>query len=451
MGIREILERKNASVGVFGIGRSNDGVIRYLKQLNPSIKLTLRSDTPINEAGSYEAERIFFGEDAMKDATEDVIFISPSVRRDRREFTEAQEKGVTLSSDAELFFEMTDKKPITVTGSDGKSTTTHLIAETYTLSGEEAAPCGNYGRALTSLLDTDTFPVAELSSFQLSYATPKSSYAVITNVTPNHLNWHTSFDEYIEAKMNITRNAERIVFDADSDTVCKRLSHREVFVKTSLLKSYEALRSIGGARHYVTFENGIILVDGMVYLDISRARRHEEYNIRNYMLTTGACMEKCTQDALTEAITTFVGLSHRAEEFFKCGGVKFIDSSIDSTPERTLKTLSALSEKPIVIIGGLGKGLSLEALATMLPSLTRGAVLLGTVGKELHEILLKRDLDYKFELRASLNDAVKTAYEMTSGNGTVILSPAATSFDNYKNFSERGNAFKRVVFALFRS
>ena len=88
MGIREILERKNASVGVFGIGRSNDGVIRYLKQLNPSIKLTLRSDTPINEAGSYEVERIFFGEDAMKDATEDVIFISPSVRRDRREFTE---------------------------------------------------------------------------------------------------------------------------------------------------------------------------------------------------------------------------------------------------------------------------------------------------------------------------------------------------------------------------
>ena len=449
MGIREAIKKKNASVGFFGLGGSNVGVIEYLKKLNPSIRQTLRSDTPIDESFRDTASRVLTQGDALRDIDEDVVFLSPSVRRGRKELAEAQKRGVLLSSDAELFFELTGTLPIVVTGSDGKSTTTHLIAKARTLSGIISEPCGNYGRALTSLLDTDIFPVAELSSFQLSYFTPQSSYTIITNITPNHLNWHASFEEYLEAKMNAAVNAEHIVFDADCKHVGKALAEREVYAKVSLAKSHASLRAMGGAENFVTFKNGIIYVNGTPYLDASGAQRRESYNVRNFMLTVAACMEECSIDAVKEAITLFPGLPHRAEEFFFSNGVRFIDSSIDSSPERTVKTLSALGERPIVIIGGLGKGLSLKPLADALPRLTKGAVLMGAVGRELAEILKARSDSYPFILAQSLDEAVRLGCNMAKPEGTLILSPAATSFDLYKNFSERGKAFKSTVVSLF--
>ena len=449
MGIREVLSKENASVGIFGLGRSNDGVIEYLRKLNPRIRLTLRSDCIIDEKYKTIAKRVLCESDALSDIDEDVLFLSPSVRRDRQEIAEAKNRGMLISSDAELFFELTDKLPIAVTGSDGKSTTTHLIAKAHTLSGRIAEPCGNYGRALTTLLDTDIFPVAELSSFQLSYFTPSTSYAVITNITPNHLNWHRSLHEYISAKMNVTKNAEKIIFDADGEIVCKSLAGREVFAKTSLEKDHAALKKIGGASIFVTHKNGIIYVNGSPYIDTTSAKRREVYNLRNYMLTVASCLESCDSNAIQKAITSFEGLSHRAEEFFTANSVRFIDSSIDSSPERTLKTLSALKEKPIVIIGGLGKGLSLEQLAKELPHLTRGAVLMSSVGRELFEILSNEQKGYRFTYTENLTEATRLAYDMANGRGTVILSPAATSFDFYKNFSERGNAFKNAVYSLF--
>ena len=308
MGIREAITKKNASIGFFGLGGSNAGVIEYLRKLNPSIRTTLRSDAPIDEVFKGTAFRVLEAGDALRDIDEDVLFLSPSVRRDRKELAEAQKRGVLLSSDAELFFESTKTLPIVVTGSDGKSTTTHLIARAHTLSGRISVPCGNYGRALTSLLDTDVFPVAELSSFQLSYFKPRSSYAVITNVTPNHLNWHTSFEEYRWAKMNAVVNAERTVFDADCEAVSSALAKREVYAKVSLTMDHASLRATGGAKNFVTFKNGIIYVNGTPYLDASGARRHEGYNVRNFMLTVAVCMEECNTDAITEAIISFPGL-----------------------------------------------------------------------------------------------------------------------------------------------
>ena len=249
--------------------------------------------------------------------------------------------------------------------------------------------------------------------------------------------------------MNAVVNAERTVFDADCEAVSSTLAKREVYAKVSLTMDHASLRATGGAKNFVTFKNGIIYVNGTPYLDASGARRREGYNVRNFMLTVAVCMEECNTDAITEAIISFPGLPHRAEEFFTANGVRFIDSSIDSSPERPLKTLSALGERPIVIIGGLGKGLSLKALADELPRLTRGAVLTGAVGRELSEILATRSEPYACVSAQDLTEAVKVGYDMAKPSGTVILSPAATSFDRYKNFSERGNAFKSIVLSLF--
>lgn len=446
-GLSETLRRKYVSVGIFGIGKSNLSVIEYLKKFNPSARFTLRSDTAIEQDVDFSPERILSGEDALVNISEDILFLSPSVNRLRSEIVKAKKRGVIISSDAELFFETVDVAPICITGSDGKSTTTHLIAKALTLSGVPSVPCGNYGRGLCSLIDESTFPVIELSSFQLNYMKPRSSYALITNITPNHLNWHSSLEEYVEAKVNITCNTQKLIFDTDGDIVSSRLKDICAFSKTSLTKSYEALKAIGGAENYVTYNDGIIYVNGSAFIDVATARRKEDYNLRNFLLTASACMERCDEKSISEAIITFGGLNHRAEEFFEHDGIKFVDSSIDSSPERTLKTLTALNERPVVIIGGMGKGLSLVTLAEQLPRLTRGAVLLGEVGNELAKMLSQKS--YTFAIASSMSEAVGLAYNFAKPMGTVILSPAATSYDSYKNFSQRGKDFKKCVLSLF--
>lgn len=447
--IFDVLEKQNLTVGVFGLGKSNEGAIWYLKEKYPSAKFILRSDSSLDSCPTY-ADSVFTGKDALKDIKEDILFLSPSVRRDRYELVEAQRRGVLLFSDAELFFTFTKSSPICITGSDGKSTTTKLIATAYSLSGFPAVPCGNFGKSLSSLITDNVLPIAELSSFQLSYLTPHSSHAIITNITPNHLNWHASLEEYISAKMNIIKNAEKIIFDCDSAILNERLNDRSVYAKTSLTKSYASLKAIGGGENYVTLDKEIIYVNGSASIDVSEAKRKEPYNLRNYLLTVSACMDRCNENAIRKALISFGGLPHRAEVFAEHNGIKYIDSSIDSSPERTIKTLSALSGKVIVIIGGKGKGLALEPLADVLPKLTEGAVLVGEVGYELSKILESRKTGYSFTLARELHGATLKAMESASRNFTIILSPAATSFDAYKNFEERGNDFKNIVLSLIK-
>lgn len=447
MSVLDILKKENSSIGVFGLGKSNLGILDYLKRKNFNFKLTVRSDKPIDTIPT-EAARVLAGNNALLDINEDVLFLSPSVRRDREEITKAIKRGTVISSDAELFFESTETEHICITGSDGKSTTTRLISDVLSASGISAVPAGNYGQSLCSLIDTKNVPVVELSSFQLNYFTPSVFRAVITNITPNHLNWHLSLEEYVKAKMNVTKKAKAIIYDSDCDLIDNELKETYAFSKTSLSESYESLKAQGGAENYVTFKNGIIYANGSPFIDITNAKKKEPYTVRNFLLATAATLDICKADRIEKALLSFSGLPHRAELVLSSGGVEYINSSIDSSPERTLKTLSAISGSIIVIIGGMGKGLSLDGLADALPYLTRGAVLLGEVGDALANILSSKSKGYNFLVATDMRDAVIKAREMVEEPSSVVLSPAATSFDRYKNFEERGNDFKRIVLSL---
>lgn len=433
-------------IGVFGLGKSNLGVLDYLKRLNADFDLTLRSDAEIST--DIPAKRIYDKASALKDIDEDILFLSPSVRRDRRELALAKEQGTLLFSDAELFFTLTRQKIFAVTGSDGKSTTTYLISEILRQSGKDAAPAGNFGVSLLSVLGKYSTVVAELSSFQLMYMKPYSSCAVITNLTPNHLNWHKSFTEYAEAKSNIIRNAERVVFDYDSELLRPLLSGVRPFAVTSLDFSYEELSKTVTAENYLTQKCDTVYLNGKPYFSTKLAKRKEPYNIRNYMLSAASTLGESSPEVIEKVICSFGGLPHRAELVLRRGNISYINSSIDSSPERTLKTLSALSGRVAVIICGIGKGLSVSELSHRLPELTVGAVFMGDVGNEVSEYLDKNKILYNYRLASNMINAVKEAEHLLSGCGTVILSPAATSFDNYKNFEERGNDFKRAVAEL---
>ena len=407
--------------------------------------LTLRSDKIADIPRNLNPSRIFFGKGALSDINEDVIFLSPSVRRDRHELLEAVGCGTLLSSDAELFFSLFQGDVFCVTGSDGKSTATYLISDILKRSGFDSVPAGNYGRSLSELIGSDIIPVAELSSFQLSYLKPKSRRAVITNITPNHLNWHSSFEEYVNAKKNILPYAKEAVIDCGCEISRHAIQGRKAFAAISAIEDFCSVRQSVCAENYLTLDNSAILLNGKPYIDISGAKRREWYNTKNFMLAIGATLDAADKKAQLSAINEFSGLPHRAETVICIDGIKYIDSSIDSSPERTIKTLSSLCGKTAVIIGGLGKGLSLLSLARELPRLTVGAVLCGEVGASLAEILKKENSEYQFTTADDMEAAVQKAEAMLSCGGNLILSPAATSFDKYENFAERGDDIKRIV------
>jgi UDP-N-acetylmuramoylalanine--D-glutamate ligase len=356
----------------------------------------------------------------------------------------AQARGVKLSSDLELFLERRGRIDYAITRSDGKSTTTHLIASILEASGKHARPTGNYGVPLSTVIDTEEISVAELSSFQLNFTSPKVTTAVITGITPNHLNWHTSLEEYVAAKRRITDTAKRVVADTDSELMRTALEERRLFAAVSTSLQYNELSTHVRSEHYLTYRCGVIYLDSVPLIDISGALRHELYNVKNYMLAAGSLIGTASAETVGEVIRSFRGLAHRAQLVAERDGIKYYDSSVDSTPERTLATLRGIRGRNAVIIAGKGKRLSLFKLSEELPRLTVGCVLMGKIGEEL-SLLLSRNHGYKYLFASDMQSAVTEAAQLLGGEGNVILSPAGTSFDVYKNFEERGRAFCSVV------
>ena len=434
---------KKLKIAFFGIGKSNTGVIDYLLRHGIDFELTIRSDTDVKQFP--RASRIFSGACALCDIDEDIIFLSPSVRRDRPELVAAERCGTLLSSDAEFFFALSKQRIFAVTGSDGKSTTTYLISELLRSAGTYAEPAGNYGVSLTSLLDSECDVVAELSSFQLMYTAPKSFTSVITNIVPNHLNWHKSLDEYSTAKKNILKNAKRVVGDYDSVLLRPIVCENRPFALISTTLSYEELVRAADSENYLTISSDTVFLNGTPYFSVANAKRKEEYNLKNYMLSAAATLGLASGEDIERTIGSFSGLPHRAELVDVRDGISYINSSIDSSPIRTLKTLSSLNGNVAVIISGIGKRLPIAELAQSLPTLTVGAVFMGEIGRELIEYINENNIRYEYKTAEDMTDAVKKAKSFLSGGGTVILSPAATSFDKYKNFEERGLDFKKAV------
>jgi UDP-N-acetylmuramoylalanine--D-glutamate ligase len=384
----------------------------------------------------------------MRSPEEEVIFLSPSVRKDRPELVSAQNRGILLSSDAELFFERRQNTVIGVTGSDGKSTTTKLISDILNGGGIPAVPCGNFGPGLSRFTDYEGFTVCELSSFQLNFTKVEIGRAVITNITPNHLNWHLDLDEYVRAKLNIIGKRTEVIADVDSPLLSSALSGRKLFCAVSLNRSFEIIKELIDADHYMTVKDGSVLMDGEALFDLKDVYRKEEYNIRNYLLALGATFDFYNPRAALRVLKDFRGLPHRAEVVAEQRGVKFINSSIDTTPERAAATLSSLEGPLAVILGGLGKGLSPLPLMESLIKNTVGAVLMGPLGYELEGYLSsdERFCSYPFVFAEDMASAIDAACALLGSRcGTVILSPAGTSFDKYENYMKRGEDFRRLV------
>jgi UDP-N-acetylmuramoylalanine--D-glutamate ligase len=394
------------------------------------------------------------------DTSRAVIFRSPGIRPDAGDLTPAVESGAILTSEVEFFCEHTPARIIAITGSDGKTTTSTLtsliLKEGY--KGGKVYLGGNIGTPLFPLLDEigeNDVCVLELSSFQLMTMDSRATNAAITNITPNHLNWHIDMNEYAEAKYKVCgKNTARLVLNA-TDGYCRTLASNTDTPKilfSAYRDSYAALDACG-AKGIFLRDGEIILSDGVneeVLLLASDIKIPGVHNIENYMTATALTYGIAEKDAVIRVAKTFGGVAHRLELVREKDGVKYYNSSIDSSPTRTIAALSTFSNKPTLIVGGRGKKTPYIELAHELYIRAGAVIVTGETADEVSEALETAKSDHpdsklRIFREEDFEACVKLAESITPSGSAVLLSPAATSFDKFKNFAERGEVFKTIV------
>lgn len=447
-----ILEKECIKIGLYGLGISTLGALDYLLSVlkYKEVRITLRSDIESYSGKLPERLRdceVLSGRDCAKRINEDLLIVSPSVRRDKREFSLAAERGTFITSDAEIFFSEVTKPVFAISGSDGKSTTATLAHLLLGADEGGARLCGNIGVALSPVLKDAKARcyVTELSSFMLNSFAPTSESATLTNVTPNHLNWHRDMEEYIGAKENILKNAKRTVLWHD-DPVSRNFIKR--YGADTVISTNEDLSSLKreySARHYITRQADVILLDGEAVCRTETVARYGEHTIKNLMNALALTVGYCNTDNIDETLTKFTPLPHRLQYLGKFRGIEFINSSIDSTPQRTATSLSALGKRVTLILCGAGKGLSLEPLREPILKYAAHVIVGGGIKDEAAEFVRSIGFDKsRLTVCRDLYDCVSAAVSVSSGD-TVLLSPSATSFDEFKNYEDRGSAFMRYI------
>lgn len=444
------------TVAVIGIGVSNRPLIELLAARGISVTARDRQQRQAlgDYAGHLEAMgcRLCLGEEYLDGLNEDVIFRTPGMRPDVPELAAAVARGSTLTSEMEVFFEVCPCPIIAVTGSDGKTTTTTIIAELLRSAGKTVHLGGNIGHPLlaeTPSIQPEDVAVLELSSFQLMTMGRSPHIAVITNLSPNHLDVHKDFAEYITAKENIFthQNAQDIaVFNADNS-----------------ITAQQAERALGRARLFSRkneVEDGVFLRDGKiiarhggqerVVMNREDIRLPGEHNVENYLAAIAAVDGMVSDDRIAAFARSFGGVEHRIELIRTLDGVRWYNDSIASSPSRTIAGLRAFPEKVILIAGGKDKGISYAELGPVVNDHVKLLLLCGATAGVIRKSVEQAENYQGLEIIdvADYHQAAQIARERAAEGDVVILSPASTSFDRFKNFMERGKAFKEVVNGL---
>ena len=446
-------EIKGKKIALLGMGISNKAAVDFL--LSAGAVLSARDQNPapsaeITEFLTSRGVKMIYGKDYLSDITEDIVFKSPGIRCDIPELAQAAKNGVKITSEMEVFLALCPCKIFAVTGSDGKTTTTTLISEMLKRKakkiGSRVYLGGNIGTPLLPFLaemHASDFAVLELSSFQLHTMQASPVSAVVTNVTPNHLNWHTSMEEYVESKKNIYALQDsscRLVLNANNEITASMA--KEAKAEVTLFSSAE--KPI--AAHACHFENGVIFYDGKPVMERKDIKLVGMHNVENYMAAISAVWGYADTEDMLDVARNFGGVAHRIELVTEKNGVKYYNSSIDTSPTRTLAALSSFEEKLIVIVGGYDKHIPIEPLIAPLAQKAKFTVATGDTGLEVLQKLTasgypKKQTAYIGDFDEAVRFAMKTATE----RDTVLLSPAAASFDCFSNFEARGNRFRAIV------
>ena len=443
-------------IALCGIGVSNTPLVLKFLNLGARVFACDRRDRAtvgeladrLEQAGA----ELRLGEDYLKNLEVDVIFRTPGMNFNLPELEEARRNGIAVTSEMEVFFDLCPATIFAVTGSDGKTTTTTLIAKMLEEAGKKVHVGGNIGRPLLPELDNiapEDFVVVELSSFQLISMRKSPDVAVITNVAPNHLDVHKDMDEYIGAKKNIMlhQNAfSRTVLNLD-DEITKGFTKD---VRGQLLYSSMTEKIKNGA--WIDGDGNIF----MSYRGINAPVMNKkdialmgEHNVANYLSAISAVWGYVGAEEIRKVAKEFMGVEHRIEFVRELDGVRYYNDSIATSPTRTIAGLKSFESNVILLAGGYDKHIPFEPMVPYIIDKVKLLILTGPTADKI-ESAVKKDAKYMGYnpsiIRAdNLTEAVEIAHKNAVSGDTVTLSPACASFDVFPNFAVRGDKFKELV------
>jgi UDP-N-acetylmuramoylalanine--D-glutamate ligase len=381
----------------------------------------------------------------------DVLFVSAGVSPDIPILVEARRRGTKISSDTELFFELCEATIIGITGSSGKTTTATLIGEMLQATGQKTWVGGNIGWSLINRVDRisrDDLVVLELSSFQLEGLRRSPHIAVVLNITPNHLDRHRTMKNYIKAKTHILRHqraGDVAILGYDNDTA------RDLASLTGADVFYFSARSQINSGACLQDGNIVIRQDNDTHIvcSVSDIRLPGEHNIQNVLAACAtAFLAGASLDAIRWIATSFTGVEHRLEPVRERRGVRYVNDSIATSPERTMAALRSFDAPIILLAGGYDKKLPMEDLAQLIVERTRHLILFGEAAPLIEQAVLNvrpNGAGPDIQRFLTMEEAVAAASRIAQPGEVVLLSPACASYDAFQDFVERGQRFKRIV------
>lgn len=440
-------------VGVIGLAVSNTPLIKYLIQAGAQVTVFDRKSADQLRDYLRQLEgldiRYHLGESYLaRIRGYDILFLTPGIKKNLSQLEQARSEGTVFSSEMEVFLQNTPGRVIGITGSSGKTTTTTLIGKMAAADFEDTFVGGNIGRSLLGDLPKMTAAsriILELSSFQLQLLKPRLAMAIITNITPNHLDVHASMDEYIDAKSNILlyQTSEGIAVLNYDNPVTRGLS--------GLVKGKCYYFSVSRILEEGAFLDGSRLILKLagrteVIADRSELKLPGAHNVENVLTAAlAARLTGVTPATIRKVAVSFTGVPHRLELVGEIRGVKYYNDSIATTPDRAIAGLKAVDAPIILIAGGYDKRLPFEQLAVEIVKRCQYLIVLGVTASQITQAVRELQTDFPVIAVADLEQAVTEAAALARAGDAVLLSPACASYDMFSNFQERGDGFKTLV------
>lgn len=449
------------SFTILGAGRSGIAAAKLLKSRGVKVFLSDENEKSklkfFNEA-DLKKEGIEFELGAHSDMVfeNDIIIKSPGISPQNNVIVKARQMGKRIYSEIEAASWFCKNPVIAITGTNGKTTTTVLTGEIFKNAGFDAKVCGNVGLAFSEVineLNEKSIVILEVSSFQLNDIEEfKPQVSVLLNVTPDHLDWHGSFENYLNAKLNITKNQtgdELAVINYDAAVLkdaAGRIKAGKAFfsVNVNLKETLIERGSYVEKGKIIYFDNNKkILEEVMNTNEINIRGNHNLYNSLAAIISARAFEIKA--EIIKESLQKFPGVEHRIEFVREIDGVSFYNDSKATNIDSLIVALESFQGNLILILGGREKGNDYGRVDELVKQKVKKVIATGETREKIYDHFQKKVETYK---SMSFEDAVRNAFESASKGDTILLSPACKSFDMFDSYEQRGKEFKRLVMEI---
>jgi len=440
-------------IAILGFGIEGQSLVNFLLGKNNKIVVFDQKDRgELKGIQTFEKKGISFvlGKDYFKKGLKDFDFVfrSPLFKLSLPEIKEAKQAGVVVSSATKLFFDSCKGRIIGVTGSKGKGTTSTLVYNILKEQGFKVFLGGNIGKPILSLLPKlkeTSWVVLELSSFQLQDLKKSPHIAVVLFITPEHLDYHETFNEYVKAKENI------VIHQGKNDYAVINADNKDSlsFSKNTRAKKFffSKVKEVKGS--YVKGKE--IFFKDVLIGEIDDLKLIGRHNLENVCAAiTASFLAKAGLPAIKKAVFSFSGLEHRLEKVRSYKGINFYNDSFSTMPDASIAAIRSFKKPLILIAGGSEKNADFTNLGEeIVKSKVKSLILIGQTAKKIKESTLKAGFKGKIiEGLRNMEEIISLVFKEAEAGDTVLLSPGCASFGMFKDYKDRGKQFKKYVKAL---